>query len=91
MIALNSSQLLAVPTGVFQRRTFCCIKERHKRDNVIANGVKYSAVDCLIMNKSIPVQAWKGLEVYAMLRVPDLKKNRHIKVVSLLVPVAFIP
>ena len=38
MVALNSSQLLALPTGFFQRWTFCCIKERHKRDNVIAMG-----------------------------------------------------
>jgi hypothetical protein len=72
--ALNSSLILAVHTGVFQRRIFCCIKKRHKRDNVIGNGLTYSAVDCLLANKAIPVKAWTGPEGCSRLRLPDFKK-----------------
>jgi len=74
VVALNSSLILAVTTGVFQRWIFCCFNKRRKCDNVIANGVTYSAIDCLIANKAIPVQAWTGPEGYRRLRLPDFKK-----------------
>ena len=41
---------------------------------MIANVVTYSAVDCVIANKAIPVQSWTGPEGYRRLRFPDFKK-----------------
>ena len=62
------------PLGSFNAGYSAVLKKRHKRDNVLANAITYSAVDCLIANEAIPVQAWTGPEDYRKLRLPDFKK-----------------
>jgi hypothetical protein len=75
VIALNSSLILAVPTGALLTPDILLyLKRKNKRDNLTANGITYSAVYCLTANKAIPVQAWKGPQAYRSLRLPDFKK-----------------